>query len=69
MSPRIFVGNISYETSQQDLETLFSEVGQVREVFLAADRDTQRPRGFAFVEFDDGLDRRPAGSAPTRGAR
>ena len=53
MSPRIFVGNLSYETSQQDLETLFSEVGQVREVFLATDRDTQRPRGFAFVEFDD----------------
>ena len=53
MSPRIFVGNLSYETSQQDLETLFSEVGPVREVFLATDRDTQRPRGFAFVEFDD----------------
>ena len=42
MSPRIFVGNLSYETSQQDLETLFSEVGQVREVFMATDRDTQR---------------------------
>ena len=50
---RIFVGNLSYETSQTDLETLFAQVGQVTEVFLPVDRVTDRPRGFAFVEFGD----------------
>jgi RNA recognition motif-containing protein len=36
---------------QSELEILFSEVGQLAEVFLPADRDTGRPRGFAFVQF------------------
>jgi len=49
----VFVGNLSYETSQQDLETLFSQVGHVVEVVLPVDRVTQSPRGFAFVEFSD----------------
>ena len=49
----MFVGNLSYETSQNDLETLFSQVGQVVEVVLPVDRATDRPRGFAFVEFSD----------------
>ena len=53
ISSRIFVGNLSYETSQTDLETLFGQVGQVTEVFLPVDRATDRPRGFAFVEFGD----------------
>ena len=54
ISSRIFVGNLSYETSQADLETLFAEAGPVKEVFLPIDRATDRPRGFAFIEFDDG---------------
>ena len=49
----MFVGNLSYETSQNDLETLFSQVGQVVEVVLPVDRATDRPRGFAFVEFSE----------------
>ncbi len=53
ISAKVFVGNLSYETSQTDLETLFSEVGPVVEVFLPTDRMTERPRGFAFVEFSD----------------
>ncbi len=53
ISSRIFVGNLSYETSQTELETLFGQVGQVTEVFLPVDRATDRPRGFAFVEFGD----------------
>jgi RNA recognition motif-containing protein len=36
-----------------ELETLFSEVGQLIEVFLPSDRNTGRPRGFAFVEFEE----------------
>ena len=53
ISSRIFVGNLSYETSQTELETLFGQVGQVTEVFLPVDRATEKPRGFAFVEFGD----------------
>jgi len=39
--------------TQNELENLFSEVGEVVEVFLPADRNTGRPRGFAFVEFTE----------------
>ena len=53
ISSRVFVGNLSYDTSRSDLEDLFGEVGQVVEVFLPADRATGRPRGFAFVELAD----------------
>ena len=53
ISSRIFVGNLSYETSQQDLDTVFSKVGPVADVVLPLDRATDRPRGFAFVEFSE----------------
>ncbi|MCY4659181.1 MAG: RNA-binding protein [Acidobacteria bacterium] len=53
ISSRVFVGNLQYETSAQELETLFSQVGKVVEVVLPVDRMTDRPRGFAFVEFGD----------------
>lgn len=52
----MFVGNLSFDTTQGELETLFSEVGKVVGVFLPADRITGRPRGFAFVEFTDEAD-------------
>jgi len=51
ISSRVFVGNLSFETTESGLRTLFSELGQIVEVFLPADRNTGRPRGFAFVEF------------------
>ena len=47
----MFVGNVSYETTSREIEDLFTQAGEVVEVFLPADRDTGRPRGFAFVEF------------------
>lgn len=54
ISTKVFVGNLNYETTQKDLETLFSEVGEVVDVFLPIDRARGRPRGFAFVEFTEG---------------
>ena len=46
---------MSYDTTRDDLQTLFSEVGSVVEVFVPTERHTGKPRGFAFVEFaDDG---------------
>ena len=50
---RVFVGNLSYETSREELEAAFSRIGPVTDVVLPVDRATDRPRGFAFVEFED----------------
>jgi cold-inducible RNA-binding protein len=49
---RIFVGNLSYQTTEDQLADLFSEVGQVESATIVTDRDTGRSRGFAFVEMD-----------------
>lgn len=48
----IFVGNLSYEVSEQDLNSVFAEYGSVRRVHLPTDRDTGRMRGFAFVDME-----------------
>ena len=50
MSRRLFVGNLPYETTEQDLESLFGQAGQVDMVTVMRDRVTGRARGFAFVE-------------------
>src|SRR3970282_1845803 len=50
MSRKLFVGNLPYETQEQDLETLFGQAGQVETVSVMRDRVTGRARGFAFVE-------------------
>lgn len=50
MSRKLFVGNLPYETMEQDLEALFGQAGQVETVTVVRDRMTGRPRGFAFVE-------------------
>jgi RNA recognition motif-containing protein len=46
----IFVGNLSYQTTQDDLHATFSQFGNVERVNIVTDRDTGQPRGFAFVE-------------------
>ncbi|MCG8366702.1 MAG: RNA-binding protein, partial [Pseudanabaenales cyanobacterium] len=46
----IYVGNLSYEVQKDDLQTVFAEYGSVTRVHLPTDRETGRPRGFAFVE-------------------
>jgi cold-inducible RNA-binding protein len=51
MASKVFVGNLSFRTTQDELDALFSQVGQIKEVFLPLERETGRPRGFAFVEF------------------
>jgi len=53
MSRKLFVGNLPYETVEQDLETLFGQAGQVESVSVVRDRVTGRARGFAFVEMAD----------------
>lgn len=52
MSKRVFVGNLSYQTTEGDLADLFAQVGQVESVSIITDRDTGRSKGFGFVEMD-----------------
>ena len=46
---KMYVGNLSFKTTKQDLEGLFSQHGQVTDVHLPVDRESGQPRGFAFV--------------------
>lgn len=48
----IYVGNLAYTAVQEDLEQVFAEYGTVKRVQLPTDRETGRPRGFAFVEME-----------------
>jgi RNA recognition motif-containing protein len=48
----IYVGNLSYEVTQEDLTTVFAEYGSVKRVQLPTDRETGRMRGFGFVEMN-----------------
>ena len=50
MTTNVYVGNMSYDTTQERLLELFQAHGQVTSVNVITDRDTGRPRGFAFVE-------------------
>jgi RNA recognition motif-containing protein len=52
----IFVGNLSYQTSQDDLQAAFAQYGAVERVHIVTDRDTGQPRGFAFVEMTERRD-------------
>jgi RNA recognition motif-containing protein len=53
MAKNIYVGNMSYNTTQAELQELFEAYGEVVSVNVITDRDTGRPRGFAFVEMAD----------------
>jgi cold-inducible RNA-binding protein len=50
MNKKLYIGNLSYAATEAELRELFSEVGPVVSVNLITDRETGRPRGFAFVE-------------------
>jgi RNA recognition motif-containing protein len=50
MSTKLYVGNLAFQTTSQDLEQLFGQAGTVQSASIVEDRDTGRSRGFAFVE-------------------
>lgn len=50
---RIFIGNIPFDATEEDLKTLFKELGKIKQILIPKDRDTGKSRGFAFVEFED----------------
>jgi RNA recognition motif-containing protein len=53
MSTKLYVGNLPYETTEADLQTLFESAGAVSTINIVRDRATGRARGFAFVEMSD----------------
>lgn len=59
----IFVGNLSFQTSREDLNAAFSQYGNVEQVNVVTDRDSGQPRGFAFVEMSELRDAEAAISA------
>jgi RNA recognition motif-containing protein len=52
MESKLFVGNLPFTTTEEDLQGLFSKAGEVTSVALIKDRDTGRSRGFAFIEMN-----------------
>ena len=50
---KIYVGNLSFQTSEAELNETFAAFGSVQSASLVMDRETGRPRGFGFVEMDD----------------
>jgi cold-inducible RNA-binding protein len=60
---KLYVGNLPYSTTEEDLRKLFSQYGNVDSVAVITDRDTGRSKGFGFVEFPDENEARNAISA------
>ncbi|GAB4451637.1 MAG: RNA-binding protein [Anaerolineae bacterium] len=56
MDVKLYVGNLSYNTTESDLRDLFSKAGETVSVALITDRDTGRSKGFAFVEMKSQVD-------------
>jgi RNA recognition motif-containing protein len=53
MNSKLYVGNMSFKTTEADLRDAFGQFGSVTDVYVANDRETGRPRGFAFVTFSN----------------
>ncbi len=53
MSQKMYVGNLSFQTTETDLSDLFAQAGDVESVRIITDRDTGRSRGFGFVEMSE----------------
>jgi RNA recognition motif-containing protein len=60
MGRRLYVGNIPFSAGEADLRDLFAQVGEIDSVYVVTDRDTGRPRGFAFVEMANDEDAQKA---------
>jgi RNA recognition motif-containing protein len=54
MSKKIYVGNLPFSATENEIRELFAQFGAVQSVSLITDRDTGQPRGFGFVEMDEG---------------
>ena len=53
LSKKIYIGNLPFSSTEEELRAVFERHGEVASVSVITDRETGRPRGFAFVEMDD----------------
>lgn len=53
MAKKLYVGNLSFNSTEEEIKALFSQYGEVTSVTLINDRETGRPRGFGFVEMEN----------------
>ena len=53
MTQKLYVGNLSFQTTESELDDLFAQAGEVESVRIITDRDTGRSRGFGFVEMSE----------------
>ncbi len=53
MATKLYVGNLPFSASENDVRDLFAQYGEVHSAKLVSDRDTGRPRGFGFVDMDN----------------
>lgn len=60
MAKKLYVGNLSYQTTEDQLHGMFAEIGPVESVSLITDRQTGQSKGFAFVEMQDTADAQKA---------
>lgn len=63
MGSKLYIGNLSFDTTDQELEQSFSEFGEIVSATVVRDRDTDRSRGFGFVEFANQADAQKAKEA------
>ena len=63
MAKKLYVGNLSYNTTEEDIRELFAAYGSIQSLNLISDRDTGRPKGFGFVEMSTEQEARAAISA------
>lgn len=56
MSKRVYIGNLPFTATEDEVRGMFAEYGEVGEVDLITDRETGRPRGFGFVEMNSGAE-------------
>ena len=66
MAKKIYVGNMSYKTSEEELTQLFAQYGTVLSANIIIDRETHRPKGFGFVEMEDDASAEEIGRASCR---
>lgn len=52
MEQKLYLGNLSYDATREEIQSLFETYGTVNDVFIVKDRESGRPRGFAFVTMD-----------------
>lgn len=60
MGKKLYVGNLSFNTTDHELEGIFSEYGEITSASVIKDRDTNRSKGFGFVEFAEEADAKKA---------